>query len=213
MSGDQARFLVRYNVNNIPVDEYLSVTTRCTENTRKFGVNQVQMTLYACYAILTRGRTRQGQLEAMQNRFQTIGKSVAINQQWNEKWQAAVMAAAQDRMRRGTDAIIKRGEEMRAVQQRQHEQFLATMQRGTNMSIQRTKESMDARSRVADDWADYALDLQKRRDPVTGQETKDSSQYSYTWINEFGERYQTNNPNDNPNGVRKGNWVLQENVR
>ena len=81
------------------------------------------------------------------------------------------------------------------------------------MSMARTKESMDARSRMAGDWADYALDLQKRRDPVTGAISKDSSRYSYSWVNESGEHYQSNDPNDNPNGRIQGNWTLQQNVR
>jgi hypothetical protein len=213
VSGDMARFLVRYNAGSAPVDEYLSATIRCTENTRRFGVNQALMSLYSCSATLTRGRTRQGQLEAMQNRFQAIGKSVAVNPQWNQKWQAAMMAKAQADMRRGTETIVARGEAARALQQREHEQFLAVMQRGTDMSMQRTNDAMNARSRAADDWCDYALDLQKRRDPVTGNVTKDSNRYSYTWINEFGERYQTNDPNDNPSGRLKGNWTQQQNVR
>jgi len=213
VSGDQARFLVRYSVNNIAVEEYIHATTRCTENTRRFGVNQVQMTLFACSATLTRGRARQGQLEAMTPRFQSIGKSVVVNPQWNEKWEAALMARAQENMRRGTEAIVRKGEATRAMQQRQHEQFLAVMQRGTDMSMQRTQDSMDARSRMAGDWADYALDLQKRRDPGTGNIVKTSSQYSYTWLNESGQPYNTNDPNDNPNGRLKGNWTLQQNVR
>ena len=36
---------------------------------------------------------------------------------------------------------------------------------------------------------------------------------AYTWVNEFGERKQTNEINYNPNGLLKGNWTLQTNVR
>lgn len=101
------------------------------------------------------------------------------------------------------------GQDMR---QQQHEQFMSTLQRGTDMSMQRTGDAMNARSRVAGDWADYALDQQKRMDPNTGVITKDSSAYTYTWVNQFGKRIQTNNINDNPNGNGTGNWTLQENV-
>jgi hypothetical protein len=99
------------------------------------------------------------------------------------------------------------------MRQRQHEDFMASMQRGTDMSMQRTAQSMDARSRAADDWCDYSLDLQKRLDPNTGLITKDSSAYNYTWVNEQGDRVQTNNINANPNGNGTGNWTLQENIR
>ena len=90
------------------------------------------------------------------------------------------------------------------MRQRQHEDFMASMQRAA--------QSMNARSR-ADDWCDYSLDLQKRLDPNTGLITKDSSAYNYTWVNEQGDRVQTNNINANPNGKGTGNRTLQENVR
>jgi hypothetical protein len=48
---------------------------------------------------------------------------------------------------------------------------------------------MNARSRAADDWCDYSLDLQKRLDPNTGLLTKDSGAYNYTWVNEQGDRF------------------------
>jgi hypothetical protein len=99
------------------------------------------------------------------------------------------------------------------MRQRQHEQFLASMQRGTDMSMARATESANARHQAADDWCDYSLDLQKRLDPRTGEITKDSSAYSYTWVNEQGKRVQTNDVNANPNGNGTGNWTLQENVR
>ncbi len=227
MSGDQARFLVRYKVNSIPVEEYLLATTRCTENTRRFGVNQVQMTLYSCSAIVTRERARQGQLAAMQNTFRTIGMSVAVDPQWSQKRMEMERNKITEQAARGTRMIVQAGQDAARAQQarhdsfmqgqemrqRQHEQFLATMQRGTDLSMQRTQDSMNARSRMAGDWADYALDLQKRRDPTTGEITKDSSRYSYTWVDESGKRYQTNDMNDTPNGRLNGNWTLQENVR
>jgi hypothetical protein len=80
-------------------------------------------------------------------------------------------------------------------------------------SMQRTAQSMNARSRAADDWCDYSLGLQKRLDPNTGLITKDSSNYNYTRVNEQGDRVQTNNINANPNGNGTGNWTLQENGR
>ena len=101
------------------------------------------------------------------------------------------------------------------MRQRQHEDFMVSMQRGTDMSMQRTAQSMNARRRAADDWCDYSVDLQKRLDPNTGLIPKDSSAYSYTWVNEQGDRVQTNNINASPNGngTGTGNWTLQENVR
>jgi hypothetical protein len=50
------------------------------------------------------------------------------------------------------------------MRQRQHEDSMASMQRGTDMSMQRTGQGMNARSRAGDDCCDYSLGLQKRLD-------------------------------------------------
>ena len=100
-----------------------------------------------------------------------------------------------------------------AVRQQMHEQFLATMQRGTDMSMARTQANMNARSTAASDWVDYALDQQTVRDPNTGQVSKVSSAYSYTWVDSSGKNsYQTMSPNADPNGVLTGNWTRQQQV-
>jgi len=88
---------------------------------------------------------------------------------------------------------------------------MATMQRGTDMSMARTQQSMNARSTATSDWVDYALDRQTVRDPNTGQISKVSSTYGYTWVDETGKTsYQTNDPNANPNGVLSGTWTQQK---
>jgi hypothetical protein len=100
-----------------------------------------------------------------------------------------------------------------AVRQRMHEDFLATMQRGTDMSMARTQDGMNARSTAASDWVDYALDQKTVLDPNTGQITKVSSSYNHTWIDSTGKTsYQTNDPNANPNGVLPGTWTQQATV-
>jgi hypothetical protein len=85
------------------------------------------------------------------------------------------------------------------------------MQRGTDMSMQRTQANMNARSTATSDWVDYALDRQTVRDPATGQMSKVSSAYSYTWVDSTGKTsYQTSDPNANPNGALQGNWTRQQ---
>ena len=84
----------------------------------------------------------------------------------------------------------------------QHEQFLETMQRGTDLSMKQAAASANANHRAADDWCDYSLDQQKRLDPNTGLITKDSSAYNYTWVNEFKLIGATNNINANPKRQR-----------
>ena len=70
-------------------------------------------------------------------------------------------------------------------------------------------DSMNARSTATSDWVDYALDQQTVMDPSTGQVSKVSSGYSYTWTNGT-TNYQTQDPNANPNGVMQGTWTKQQ---
>jgi hypothetical protein len=100
-----------------------------------------------------------------------------------------------------------------AVRQQMHEDFMATMQRGTDMSMARANQSMNARSTAASDWVDYALDQKTVMDPNTGQVSKFSSSYTSTWVDSSGRTsYQTNDPNANPNGVLQGSWTRQATV-
>lgn len=97
-----------------------------------------------------------------------------------------------------------------AVRQQMHEQFMQTMQAGTDRSMARTAAAANARSTAASDWVDYALDRQTVRDPNTGQVSKVSSTYTHTWVDSTGKNsYQTNDVNANPNGVLPGNWTQQ----
>ena len=226
-SADQARFLVRYNINSIPVEEYLRVTINCTDAPRRLGQDTNVTHFHSCSAYVSRTRARQGQLETSREEIAPISKSFAINQEWSQKWLAMALDKINAVSRQGSEMLAKMGADANRamaaqhdsfvqgqdMRQRMHDQFLSTMQRGTDLSMKATQNSMNARARVADDWADYALDQQKRLDPNTGQITKDSSAYSYTWIDAFGQHYQTNNVNDNPNGRLKGDWTLQTNVR
>jgi hypothetical protein len=63
-----------------------------------------------------------------------------------------------------------------AVQQQMHEDFMNTLQRGTDLSMQRTADSMNARSTSTSDWVDYSLDRQTVMDPNTGRIGKISNQ-------------------------------------
>ena len=125
----------------------------------------------------------------------------------DSNWQNAFVQRA---IHQSAAAQQQNFERTMVVQQRMHEQFLDTMQRGTDMSMARAQANMDARSTAASDWVDYALDQRTVMDPNTGQVNKVSSAYSYTWVDSTGRNsYQTNNPSANPNGTLQGTWTQQ----
>ena len=98
-----------------------------------------------------------------------------------------------------------------AVRQQMHEQFLSTMQRGTDMSMARAAKVANTNHTIAQDWVDYSLDRQTVLDPHTGQVSKVSSSYGYTWVDSSGHTsYQTNDVNADPNGTLQGTWTRQQ---
>jgi hypothetical protein len=214
--ADMASATVHYHVNKITIEDHLNIAVVCSTTTFALLGRQ-----HSCDAFITRSFAPEGKWS--DDIFNPIGKSLVIDQQWNQKFTAIMV----DNIQQSGRAILQYGEnqqrirtaqnsafqQAQAMRQKQHEDFDASLKRGTDMSMARANDSMNARSRAADDWCDYSLDQQKRLDPNTGLITKDSSAYNYTWVNDTGDRVQTNNINANPNGNGTGNWTLQENVR
>ena len=128
------------------------------------------------------------------------------NQQQADQIESANIASTNAAMA----ASARKFQQDMAVQNQMHQEFMATMQRGTNMSMAQANASMNARSTATSDWVDYALNEQTVVDPNTGQVSKVSSADSYTWIDSTGKTsYQTPDVNANPNGVMPGNWTKQ----
>ena len=134
-------------------------------------------------------------------------------QAFEQRQQQIANASLQQRERAqdaAQQAQNQRFEQSMALQQHMHEQFMATMQRGTDMSMAAAERNMNARSIATSDWVDYALDQRTVADPNTGQISKVSNAYNYTWVDSTGKvSYQTSDPNANPNGVLQGNWTKQ----
>jgi len=208
---DMASFIVQYEVNNVLVEERLKVDERCAHSVFGFPPKLYQQ--YSCSAYVYRFRTRQGNLQASAGLFKSIETSLKVEPQWGQRHAALSVQQIADEGRRNLEAQRKEMADFAAVHTRMHEDMMAATQRGTDIAIDRAVGERGARSRMSSDWADYALDLQKNRDPNTGQESKHSSQHTYTWINESGQVYQTDYANDNPNGKGTGTWTLQQTVR
>jgi len=142
--------------------------------------------------------------------FDAVAQRGARNAQAFADYAKGIADADTARTQQAMQAQQQAFNRQQAVQQQMHNEFLATMQRGTNMSMQRTQESTFARTTAASDWVDYALDQKTVMDPNTGQLNKVSSSYSYTWVDSTGKvGYQTNWADANPNGVLPGTWTQQ----
>jgi hypothetical protein len=99
------------------------------------------------------------------------------------------------------------------AQQKQHEEFLATLQQGTDNSMRNAAAIADAQHTITSDWVDMLLGQQTVKDPTTGETAKVESGYNYTWRNTgTNATFQTADPNADPNGSGNGSWVLTQQV-
>ncbi len=153
------------------------------------------------------------QFEAVTSVWNRPGMAGHMNSQWDyargvriQQWGDAQNRAFQAQFQLQQQQF----QQNQATQLRMHNEFLANMQHGTDLSMARARASMNARSTSASDWVDYALNQQTVRDPGTGQLSKVSSAYSYTWVDSSGQHsYQTSDPTANPNATMPGNWTKQ----
>jgi hypothetical protein len=127
--------------------------------------------------------------------------------QESNKQNAAMISAAEAKTAAGNAQIAH----TMAVQQQEHDQFLQTMQEGTDRSMANAAAIANSDHTMAMDTVDYSLNQQTVMDPNTGAINKVSSAASYTWMDSSGKTsYQTNDPNANPNGVMQGSWTKQQ---
>jgi hypothetical protein len=220
-----ARATVSYKNGTFPMRGRLKVMVECMETVYP-GMKSVlrgiadrpSSTVDKCTAGVTYYTAPESQYQAMIRQWDAPGMGGKAEDAWQQAWvqrnseQSQQMISQMNRNAAAQrQASAQQFSHDQAVRQQMHEQFMATMQRGTDMSMARTQASMNARSTSTSDWVDYALDRKTVLDPTTGQVSKVSSSYTHTWIDSTGKTsFQTNDINANPNGVLPGNWTQQQ---
>jgi hypothetical protein len=226
-TADLARALVRYKNGTFEMEGMYTARIDCVETIFPGMKSQLRgmadrppSTTHRCTASVRYTVAPQKQFAAIRKLWDAPDLGGQMITEWGNAWVERNREQAQQIMNaniRATNAAMQAQQQQfnhdQAVRQQMHEQFLATMQRGTDMSMARTQANMNARSTSASDWVDYALDQKTVVDPNTGQLNKVSSSYTHTWVDSTGTvSYQTNDPNANPNGVLQGNWTEQQQV-
>jgi len=137
-----------------------------------------------CTAVVQYLTAPENQFEAVKQLWSTPGLGrqkeldpwVAL---WSQRYAHQVQVETQKFIDESNDAFAMRQQaykDQAAVQQKEHEEFLDTMQRGTDNSIANTQRAMNARSTAASDWVDYSLDRKTILDTNTGALYKTSNQ-------------------------------------
>ncbi len=211
---------VRYQNGTFPMKGLLAAVVECHETDypgRKptpYGPGLPPSAVHGCEAGVRYLVAPEAQYEAVKKMWAPSGMGGQILPQWDYAMGMRIQqwGAEQNQIMQAQGQIRQQQfDHDQAVRQQMHEQFLSTMQRGTDMSMARAQAGMNARSTAASDWVDYALNQRTVMNPGTGQLSKVSSAYSYTWVDSTGQHsYQTNDPNANPNGTVPGNWTKQQ---
>ena len=219
---DLARAIVRTRNGSFVLKGMLSATVDCMESQVHANPRMQPWVTHTCNAIVRYVRGPEAQFQAVNTLLDPMTTGSAEIQTWIKAWMdfsarqtAANIRQIQARGQAETARIQANGEQFRhsqEVRQRMHDDFMATMQRGHEMFMNRQKENMEARDKSTSDWVDFALDRQTVRDPTTGQITKVSNTYTYIWINQSGQIYETQNGGFDPNRVLAGTWTLQQKV-
>jgi hypothetical protein len=238
MTQDLARAIVHYRNGTFAMKGGLSAIVTCHQNVMP-GLAQVApyqrgqpmrtvqgaaTTIDTCTAKVSYLTGPESQYAALLQQWESPALAAKMEQAWSDAvaqrgarnaqafadWAHGVAVADTARTQQAMQAQQQEFDHQQAVRQQMHNEFLTTLQRGTNLSMLRTQESMFARTTAASDWVDYALDQKTVMDPNTGQLSKVSSSYGYTWVDSSGKvGYQTNWADANPNGVLPGTWTQQ----
>ncbi len=216
---------VRYRNGSFVIKGRLQTVVSCNETTTPGMKSMLRGMADRPESVNTSCQASVRYISAPENQFPSVAALIddsnigpVQNQAWVQAWISRSNQQAQQMMSQMNAAFMAQSRASaqqfahdQAVRQQMHEQFLATMQRGTDLSMQRAAEASNSRQRQAADVVDSVLDRQTVRDPNTGQVSKVSSAYSYTWVDSTGKTsFQTQDPNANPNGTLQGNWTRQE---
>jgi hypothetical protein len=214
--GQLAAAIGEYRNGTFTIEEQILVSTRCMHSPINYGPEAGKFS-EQCSASVRVARAPKGHLEPLLALSEAQHLGAADNPEWVSKYmdyQMQVAKAFSAKMNADFDARMKAQhqefERAQAVRSQQHQEFLATMQEGTQRSMARAQDAANSRHAIAQDWCDYVLDRQTVTGP--GGTVKISNAYNQTWTDSFGNYYQTNDPNANPNGVLSGNWTQMTQV-
>jgi hypothetical protein len=189
-TADGAAALVRYKQNGVAMEGRLETLVTCME-TQNPGFHSILAGMPSKPAT-TSGKCTAGVgfVSAPENQFAAVlrmWENPALGAQQNKEWGDAWVKRYAEQGQAVNDAIIHRADEKfaaqraeiahtMAVQQAVHDQFLQTMQEGTDRSMAHAAEVANSNHRAAQDMVDYSLDRQTVLDPETGNYFKVTNQ-------------------------------------
>jgi hypothetical protein len=215
---DFGQAFIRYTNGSFHMKGLLNADIYCAGHLGRPNVMVPLRMNYSCTATVRYVRAPEDQFDAAEKMLENAGALQLT--QWTQAWNQRDTMQAQQNIARiqqqgaawqaQSAASFQQFQQSQATNQRLHEQFLSTLQHGTDLSMARNAQAMQARSTAASNIVDYALNQQTVRDPNSGVLNKVSSGMAYTWADGTGRGFQTSDPNANPNGALQGTWTRQQ---
>ncbi len=208
--GDMATAKVRFKNGTYTMEGRVTAQISCL-GSRSRGFRGQFIERDACEATVAYFYAPESQFAALLAQRDAIGAKPVPG--YLQAWQAALQRRTQQNIaamnaasQASTNASQNAFAQQQAAQLQAHNQFLATMQAGTNASMQRAAQVANTQHTIASDYVDYALGQQTVRDQ-SGQYAKVGAGSAVTWLSADGtQSYQSPDPNANPNGVLPGSW-------
>lgn len=181
-TGEVTAAIVQSRSGTTPMKGRMMVSLHCLQTTQP-GMHSMlrgipdrpTTTVTKCTADVMYLSAPASQFAGWVKAWQAPGMGAQQNTQWGNAW---VQRYAQDAQRVNNQLIQSTWDAFNAeqreiahtmaVQQEEHDQFLATMQAGTDASMARAGAAMNARSTAASDVVDFALDRQTVMNTQTG---------------------------------------------
>ena len=182
MKQELASAAVSFKNGTLAMKGELRTNVTCTENNwpgMRSGVrgipDRAPSTTDKCSAGVTFFSAPENQLAGLIHAWDSQGMGGKAQDQWIDAWvqrnkehTRQIVAGMAARSEASLAAQRQQFAHSQAVQQQMHEEFLDTMQRGTDISMANAQASTNARTTAASDWVDYALDQKTVLDTNTG---------------------------------------------
>jgi hypothetical protein len=161
VSSDVARYIVRYEINQHPVEEVLDASITCWHQFFPMMGNH----LYRCNAFVYRRRAPFGKLQEQASLLLSVQDEV--DQQWNRQWMAIWTERMSQQVRAlyraQTAAMLEAGERAGEARMREHQAFMGSMQRQQDIRNMNFAAGQYNKQHATDDFTDYILDCTRLR--------------------------------------------------
>ena len=202
VAGEGIDFRIRYDTASGPVDEEFFGLMTPVQTIPYHGPQGTTYEYHRTLALVHSLGAKSGKLESVRALLGYIARSFETDKVW-EQHQQAVMKQLADAYNRylaaGYAQIAAAGQLSRSISAN-NDAMIRAMDAQRAASSTRSSSPAEAGTRAAEDFDRYIRGTELMEDS-SGQQSEQSSQYSYHWTDGFGTFVHSDDANFNPNNV------------